>query len=51
MATQFVQPNMKPVLWLPELGTERYHEHQIEETCECEPCCAHKIKLVELVEG
>jgi hypothetical protein len=51
MASVFVVSNAKPVLWLPEPGTERYHEHQIEEACECEVVCAHKTKLVKLVEG
>lgn len=50
MATVFVTPNANPVLWLPENGTERYYEHQVTGNCECEAFCAHKAKLVELIE-
>jgi hypothetical protein len=44
MAEVFVVPQPKSVLWLPEPGTERYHQHYIDGPCECEAVCKHKPK-------
>lgn len=44
MADVFVVPPLNIVLWLPEQGTERYHQHYVDGPCECEAVCKHKPK-------